>query len=126
RLIQRVFTQLQVLLPGEIAAPGTPTGKTGTPTDLSLSGPTSGIEDVTVTACDANWYPIAGVTDTISLTSSDGTAIPPNNMALVNGTVTFSPGVAYINTGTGVTITATDTTTATIPAANSAQFNVVP
>ena len=124
-LIKRVFTQLQVLLPGETAAPGTPTGKTGTPTALSLtSGPNPGIENVTVNACDANWYPISGVSDTISLSTSDGTAIPPNNMGLVNGTVTFNPGVAYINTGTGVTITATDTTTATIPAATSSAFDI--
>lgn len=123
RLIERSFTQLQVLLPGETAAPGTPSGKTGTPTTLSLSA--GGIENVVVNACDADWYPISGVTDTIHVASSDTTAISPNDMAMVNGTVTFNPGVAFINTGTGVTITATDTTT-NMPVAVSSPFDVVP
>ena len=44
------FAQLQVLLPGETAAPGTPTGKTGSPTAQTAgTGYT-----VTVNAVDAN------------------------------------------------------------------------
>src|SRR5262249_22252510 len=36
RLLQQVFTRLQILLPGETAAPGTPSGKTGAPTNQQV------------------------------------------------------------------------------------------
>jgi hypothetical protein len=112
RLIKRAFTQLQVLLPGETAAPGTLTGKTGTPNPVTLGG--GGLLDVTVNACSADWFPISGVIDTIALTCPDASVITAIPAAMVNGTVTFTGGVAFTATGT-FTITATDTTTVTIP-----------
>ena len=45
------FAKLQILLPGETAAPGTATGKTGTPSAQTAGG----AFNVTVNAVDANW-----------------------------------------------------------------------
>jgi hypothetical protein len=124
RLVKRVFTKLQVLLPGETAAPNTLTGKTGTPTPVSLGA--GGNEDVTVNAVDDNWN-IVNSSDTITLTSSDGLAILPLDMTLVGGTVTFSGlnAVAFSTIGSQ-TITAADTTNLGIPAAHSASVTVGP
>ena len=52
-MIQRKFTQLQILLPGMTNAPGTALGYVGTPTAQSLSG--SGT-DITVNAVDSTWH----------------------------------------------------------------------
>ncbi len=106
RMIKRSFTKLQVLMPGETAAPGTPTGKTGTP-----SPQTAGVEfDVVVNAVDDTWYRCAGPYDMINLTSSDSTATLPGDAALVDGTQTFK--VTFNSLGSW-TITATDVTDAT-------------
>ena len=103
RLIKRVASQLQVLLPGETNAPNTTTGKIGTP-DEQVSGVPF---DVTVNACDSTWHIIPSVTDTVHLTSTDTAAALPADAALVNGTVTF-PGETYLFTSGTWTITATD------------------
>jgi len=103
RLIQRTFNGLQVLLPGETAAPGTPTGKTGTPTVQD----TTDLCNVTVNAVDTNgWYVVPGVIDSITITSSDGAAILPTPAALVNSTGTYQ--ILFQTDGTN-TVTATDT-----------------
>src|SRR4030095_16713622 len=68
------FTQLQLLVPGETAAPGTASGKTGTPSG-QIMGTGFG---VTVNAVDAYWNLVDTVTDTVGLTSSDTSAtLPP-------------------------------------------------
>ena len=103
-LVQRTFTQLQVILPGETDAPGTPSGKTGTPTAVSLGA--GGLETVTVNATDATWHLISGIGDTVELSSSDPGALLPANTALANGTVTFAP-MQFNNAGSQ-TVTATD------------------
>jgi hypothetical protein len=123
-MIQRQFTQLQVLLPGQTNAPGTTLGYVGTPTPQSVSTPTT----VTVNACDASWNIISGVNDTIQLaTPMDGASFLPTATAMVNGTVTFSGanGLLFQTQGSQ-TVTATDTTTATIPVATSAAVTVGP
>ena len=84
RMIKRVYSKLQVLLPGEVGAPNTLTGKTGTPTPVSMGAPAYGNEDVTVNAVDDNWN-IVSVNDGITLTSTDGLAILPGDSALSNG-----------------------------------------
>ncbi|MFZ0829456.1 MAG: hypothetical protein WAO02_18755 [Verrucomicrobiia bacterium] len=104
-LIKRVYTQMQVLLPGETAAPGTLTGKTGTPTPISLG--TGGSITVTVNAVDANWNIVPGVYDSIHLTSTDGAATYPLNASMVNSTVVFGP--LFFGTTGSQTIYATDT-----------------
>jgi anti-sigma factor ChrR (cupin superfamily) len=96
------FTKLQVLVPGETAAPGTAAGKTGTP-----SGQAAGTAfNVTVNAVDANWN-VAPATDTVGITSTDSNASMPGNAALVFGTQTFS---VTFKTAGNRTLTATDIT----------------
>ena len=101
RLVKRIATQLQVLLPGETNAPNTLTGKGGTP-DVQSNG---GLFTVTVNSVDSTFH-IVSTADNISITSNtDPTA----------GTVTgtLSGGTAQITYGfdaSGVqTVTASDT-----------------
>ena len=96
-----VFAQLQILLPGETAAPGTASGKTGSPTDRS-SGTAF---NATVNAVDAYWNRVA-VSPTIAITTTDGNATLPVNAALsATGTRNFS---VTLRTLGNATITATD------------------
>src|SRR5439155_19394588 len=78
------FTKLQLLVPGETAAPGTASGKTGSPSPQSGQVPFN----VTVNAVDANWNLVTNVTHTVGITSSDPLATLPANAALVAGTKT--------------------------------------
>ena len=112
RLAKLTATQLQVLLPGETNAPGTLSGKIGTPTPQSVSTPTT----VTVNAVDANWN-IVSLSDTVQLSTSDGNAFIPGSMSLVNGTATFSGvnGLLFqTQSPPTMTVTATDEATGTI------------
>src|SRR5207248_6925541 len=77
------IAKLQLLLPGETAAPGTPTGKTGTPLPQTAGTPFN----VTVNAVDANWN-VSNTNDTVAITSSDANAVFPANAAPVTGTTT--------------------------------------
>jgi len=117
RVNQQTFVQLQVLMPGETNAPGTPTGKTGTPDVEFLCNPQF---PVTINACDANWTILTSVTDGVSMTSNDSTSSAPVGSAatstLVAGTVQIP--FNFGQTGT-FTCTATDTTNTNIPAATS-------
>ena len=100
------FSKLQILVPGETAASGTATGKTGTPDDQ-----TSGVSfTITVNAVDDNWNVVSTVTDVVGITSSDGSAVLPANAALAGGTRTF--GVTLQTVGSS-TLTATDITDGT-------------
>ncbi len=85
-LVKRVATQLQVLVPGETNAPGTASGKIGTPLPQTAGTPF----DVTVNACDATWHIATTCSDTVDITSNDGFASLPTDAPLVNGTITFS------------------------------------
>jgi hypothetical protein len=100
RLTQRTFTQLQVLLPGETNAPGTLTGKVGTPTPVAINADVP----VTINAVDSSWHIIGGVTDIITLTTSDNTAFLPDALPMVNGTVQeivdFEQAGSFTVTGT--------------------------
>ncbi|MDE3090186.1 MAG: hypothetical protein KGJ80_12455, partial [Chloroflexota bacterium] len=90
------FTKLQLLVPGETAAPGTASGQTGTP-----SAQTAGTAfTVTVNAVDANWNVVNTITDTVHIASSDTNATLPANAALVNGTQTFSVTLNTAGTAT--------------------------
>src|SRR5207249_9517780 len=80
------FTKLQLLAPGETAAPGSASGKTGTPT-VQTAGTAF---TVTARAVDANWNLLTNVTDTVGITSSDANASVPANAPLIAGTKTFS------------------------------------
>jgi hypothetical protein len=115
-LIQRTFTQLQILLPGETNAPNTTTGKVGTPTTVNAGDPVS----FTVNSVDATYH-IVNSTDSITVSSSDGSASLPLPFNLVNGTATEN---VYFNTSGSQTVTATDTTSTNIPPAVSSSETV--
>ncbi|MFL0163204.1 Ig-like domain-containing protein, partial [Aquirufa salirivi] len=93
--------KLQVLMPGETAAPGTTTGKTGTPTDQAAGASLN----VTVNAVDAYWNIVSSATPTAVITSSDGQATLPSSAALVGGTKQFA---ITLKTAGNQTVTATD------------------
>ncbi len=101
-------SKLQLLMPGETAAPGSSAGKTGTPTAQSVGT----AFNVTVNAVDANWN-LATSTHTIKITSTDAGATLPANAALVGGTKTFS---VTFKTAGSQTVTATDQTTPNLTA----------
>src|SRR5262249_22710247 len=97
------FTQLQLLVPGETAAPGSASGKTGTPSTQIMG---TGF-DVTVNAVDAYWNLVNTVTDTVGLTSSDTSATLPAAAALAAGTKNLA---VYFNANGNFTVTAADLT----------------
>src|SRR5207248_11065473 len=99
------FVKLQLLAPGETAAPGTGTGKTGTPTAQTAGA----AFNVTVNAVDANWNLVSSI-HTVGITSSDANATLPANAALVAGTRTFN---VTLKTAGSWTATATDITDGT-------------
>jgi hypothetical protein len=112
------FVRLQVLLPGETAAPRTPSGKTGAPIPQAAGVPF----DVTVNAVDASWNVVSS-THVVSLTSSDPNAALPASAALVAGTRKFS--ITLKTAGTR-TVTATDVTDPARTAGTSAPVTVNP
>lgn len=111
------FTQLQLLAPGETAAPGTPSGKTGIPLPHS-----AGVAfPMVVNAVDADWNVVNTVTDTLHFTSSDGLAVLPGNAPLVGGTGVFS--VSLSSEGSQ-TVTVSDVSDGTRLASTSAVIRV--
>lgn len=121
RLFKPTASQLQVLMPGETNAPGTVTGKTGTP-DPQVPGVTF---NVVVNAVDNQFNIITDVTDTIHLDTSDTGAQPylPADAAMLRGTITFN-NVFFLDYGSW-TITATDITNSKI-ASNTGSPTPVP
>jgi hypothetical protein len=102
------YSRLQVLLPGENAAPGTSSGKTGSPSAQTVGVPFS----MTVRACDNGWNMVATVTNAIRVLSSDASATLPASFQLVGGAATVS---VTLNAAGTFTIYAHDQTDATIP-----------
>jgi len=121
-LVQRTFSQLLIVLPGQAVAPNTATGLSGTPTPVSISGQ-NGTFTFTVLAVDANFNPVSGVNDTLTFADADGGAYSAPDI-LANGSGQFTVGYAFTNSA--VVITATDLSNTGIPAANSTPFAVVP
>ena len=97
------FSRLQLLAPGEMAASGTATGKTGTPTGYAVGS----TFNVTVNAVDEFWNFIDTVTDTVAITSTDGIATLPADTPLALGTVSLA---VTLNTPGPQTITASNVT----------------
>ncbi|HKW14036.1 MAG TPA: hypothetical protein VJS69_06090, partial [Candidatus Krumholzibacteria bacterium] len=112
------YTKLQVLLPGESPAPGTGTGKTGTPQRQTVGVPFN----VTLRACDSSWNLVTTVTNSVTLTSTDGSAALPSSFALVNGARTVQ---VTLNATGAFTISATDNSDPTIPKATSASVSTM-
>ncbi len=107
------YTQLQVLLPGESPAPGTTTGKLGTPLAQTVGIPFI----VTVRACDDSWYTDTSITNVIQISSSDASATLPGPAAMVDGEVNLT---VTFNAAGSFTISADDQSDPTIPEATSA------
>ncbi|HKW51119.1 MAG TPA: hypothetical protein VJQ53_05230, partial [Candidatus Eisenbacteria bacterium] len=108
------YTRLQVLLPGETAAPGTVNGKTGTPKAQVVGIPF----DITVRACDNTWTTVTTISNSIQITSSDASATLPSPAQLNSGTRTFT---VTMNSGGNFNVLAHDQTDNTIPDGVSAQ-----
>lgn len=106
-MVKRTATQLQVLLPGETNAPGTATGKTGTPTVESVDG----LVTVTVNMVDSTWHLVSS-SDSVSLSSSTNPSAGTATGSLVGGTVQITDW--YFDTAGSQTITASDTTSTNI------------
>src|SRR5439155_1679115 len=98
------YVKVQLLVPGETAAAGTATGKTGTPTD-QIAGTAF---NVTVNAVDANWNLVSSApANTIGITTTDANDTNPANATLASGTRTFA--VTFKTAGSW-TVTATNLT----------------
>ena len=100
------FTKLQILVPGETAAPGSTAGKTGT----AAAQAAGTAFNVIANAVDANWNVVNSVIDTVGITSSDANATLPANAALAAGTRTFA---VMLPTAGSHTATVTDITDGT-------------
>ena len=110
------FNRLQVLLPGETAAPGTSSGKTGTPGAQTVGVPFT----ITVRACDSNWNTVTTVTDAMQILSSDASATLPAGGQLASGTATYP---VTLNAAGTFTIYAHDQTDGTIPDGTSSSVS---
>ena len=111
------YTRLQVLLPGETAAPGTGSGKIGSPRAQVAGIPF----DVTVRACDITWNTVTTISNSVQITSSDASATLPSPAQLVSGTRTFT---LTMNAGGTFSLLAHDQTDNTIPDGTSGQVLV--
>lgn len=112
------FTQLQILLPGEQPAPGTTSGKLGTPDDQVVGSTFT----VRLRACDADWNTVTSVAHLISLSSTDAVADLPDEVTLSAGEATFQ---ATLNASGSFTFGAADETDPTIPDASSANVTTL-
>jgi glucose/arabinose dehydrogenase len=110
------FTQLQTLVPGETAAPGTATGKTGSPNTQFVAASFA----ATVNAVDTNWNLIS-TNDTIHLVTSDPSDTEPADAALVAGTKNFTVTPA---TSGALTVTASDVSNGAITSGTNASITV--
>jgi hypothetical protein len=120
RLLQRTASQLQVLLPGETNAPGTVSGKVGTPTSANADD----FYTVTVNAVDSTFHIVNVSGDNIHLTTTDGGAITPSDASLANGTVQMT--LEWGDGGGNFTVTASDTTNpGTITSGTSSSVTVL-
>ncbi len=114
----QTYTKLQVLLPGEAAAPGSPSGKVGAPKTQTAGIPFT----VTVRACDDSWNTVTSVTNIVSLSATDESAGLPAPMMLVGGEVALT---VTLNASGSFTLSASDETDPTIPDAVSSYVVVM-
>src|SRR5262249_13547914 len=114
------FSRVQILLPGETAAPGTTTGKTGTPSYQTANIPFT----ITVRACDSQWNLVNTVTDAIQILSTDASATLPPATQLQAGTRTFT---VTLNAAGNFSFQAHDQSDLTIPdgASSSVKTQVI-
>jgi hypothetical protein len=108
----QTYTKLQVLLPGEVEAPGTPDGKAGSPAAQAAGVPFN----IRIRACDNSWNTVISITHSISLSCSDETAALSGQVTLASGEATLA---VTFNAGGSFTIAASDLTDPTVPEAVS-------
>lgn len=104
----QTYTRLQVLLPGEAAAPGTPSGKVGAPKAQTAGIPFS----IKVRACDDSWNTVTSITHIVSVGATDESADLPAPTMLISGQVELA---VTLNASGSFTISARDETDPTIP-----------
>src|SRR5207247_9525601 len=105
------IAKLQIPLSGESAAPGSVSGKIGSP-----NAQTAGItitNGIVVRAVDANWNLISTATTNITISSSDTNAVASDDNGATAGNMTLSGGTRTLTNFTfktaGIrTITASD------------------
>lgn len=107
------YTKLQVLLPGETAAPGTASGKTGAPVAQTAGVPFT----IRVRACDATWHTVTSITHIVQVASTDVSASLPSPSQLVAGEIQLA---VTLNAGGSFTFSASDESDPTVPDAVSA------
>jgi hypothetical protein len=110
------YSRLLVLLPGETGAPGTVSGRTGTPRAQTVGVPFN----ITVRACDNTWTPVTTITDAIQILSSDASATLPAPGTMTAGERIFS---VTLNSGGSFSIMAHDQTDGTIPDGSSSSVS---
>lgn len=112
------FVRLQTLLPGEIAAPGSPSGKLGTP-NIQVRG--VAIPSVKVRATDP-YFNLVAANDTVAFVGQSAVTFP-GPAVLSSGTAVFANNVTVNSTGSFV-LTANDATNGAIAQGVSVLFNV--
>jgi hypothetical protein len=120
RLIDEGFAKLQVLLPGESSAPGTTTGKTGTPTTQTVGTPFQ----VTINAVNRNWTVLTSApSDFVHLTTTDALGTVDPDAQILSGSAFMSVTLNGTNT---FTITASDVTDSTKSPSTSSPVTSTP
>lgn len=119
-VVPDALERLQLILPGELAAPGRPSGKTGTPTARVLQVPFS----ISVRAVDRYANLVSSVTHATLLASSASSSTLPGALPLVAGARVFTGLTLHV---TGLfTLSATDLSEPQVAAGTSAVFGVSP
>ena len=119
--------KLQILLPGEAAAPGTGSGKSGAPTAQTLG--VAILNNVRVNAVDADWNVTGSAAADVAIGSSDGAAAIADDNGAANGNLSLAAGSGVLSsfsfgTGGGLqSVSATDVAAA-LSAATSASVMV--
>src|SRR5438552_2666626 len=90
-------TKLQILLQGETAAPGTATGKTGSPTAQTAG--TAILGGVVINAVDANWN-VASSAASVTITSSDANAAIADDNGATAGNLNLASGTGTLSSFT--------------------------
>ncbi len=114
----QTYTKMLVLLPGETASPGTPSGKTGAPVAQTVGVPFT----VRVLACDDSYNIVSSITHIVSMSSTDVSATLPPNTQLINGRTELA---VTMNAAGSFTVTASDESDPTIPDATSSYVTVM-
>jgi len=78
-----VAIKLQILLPGETAAPARPRARTGAP--LSQAAGTAIANGIVVNAVDANWNLIGSATNSVTITTTDTSASIADDNGVASG-----------------------------------------